>query len=314
LFLSVSIAGFFAYQTQNLVKELTSLKSSSSPVPSTEPTPDPTADWKTYTNEKFSFKYPVRLTEDKNGLVGGTFLGNPKMVVSFEDQLTVRDGTDAPPDGFSIYQISNTEGSLENFIRKEVSTRKGSPRGILSEEIKTIMVDGKQAYYIDAEQNIRQYFMSNTDNSNIVLSSVRQDDSFILELDQIISTFKFTNINNELTKKTAYIRSIIPNGDNYKITVDFVSLIPDKNKPNGYVISNPDSETTTLLTDVPGSEPEVVMQTLSRKSDGDYNYGEKITFSRFLEAFNSNSFSKDSVYTIESFGKTAIKITEYFLP
>ncbi|MFZ3301165.1 MAG: PsbP-related protein [Microgenomates group bacterium] len=60
LLLSVSIAGFFAYQTQNLVKELTSLKSSPTPVSSTEPDTDPTSDWKTYTNEKVGFilRYP----------------------------------------------------------------------------------------------------------------------------------------------------------------------------------------------------------------------------------------------------------------
>lgn len=60
LLLSVSIAAFFAYQTQTLVKELTLLKSSPTPVSSTEPTLDPTADWKTYTNtsSNYSIKYP----------------------------------------------------------------------------------------------------------------------------------------------------------------------------------------------------------------------------------------------------------------
>lgn len=58
LFLSVSIAGFFAYQTQMLVKELTSMKATSTPISTEEPKDDPMADWKTYTNEKFSFKYP----------------------------------------------------------------------------------------------------------------------------------------------------------------------------------------------------------------------------------------------------------------
>ena len=58
LLLSVSIAGFFAYQTQILVKELTLLKSSPTPLSVDESLVDPTEDWKMYTNEKFSFKYP----------------------------------------------------------------------------------------------------------------------------------------------------------------------------------------------------------------------------------------------------------------
>lgn len=57
LFISVSIAGFFAYQTQKLVRELTALKNTPTPVATIEPiaTADPTADWKTYTNSKYSY-------------------------------------------------------------------------------------------------------------------------------------------------------------------------------------------------------------------------------------------------------------------
>ena len=74
LLLSVIIAGFFAYQTQKLVKELTMLKTEPIPTPevtmepTTEPVAtdssevDPTANWKTYTNEKFVFKYPSTVT------------------------------------------------------------------------------------------------------------------------------------------------------------------------------------------------------------------------------------------------------------
>lgn len=61
LLVSVFIAGFFAYQTQNLVKELTKLQVTPTPIATTEP--DLTADWKTYTNEKygFSIRYPNEL-------------------------------------------------------------------------------------------------------------------------------------------------------------------------------------------------------------------------------------------------------------
>jgi hypothetical protein len=73
LLISVSIAGFFAYQTQKLVKELNSLKSAPKviPVANVEPTTEPvvtssvstvsaTANWKTYTSNlyKLNLKYP----------------------------------------------------------------------------------------------------------------------------------------------------------------------------------------------------------------------------------------------------------------
>lgn len=66
LFLSVSIAGFFAFQTQQLVKELNTLKKEPTNMATVEPTVelattnDPTADWKTYTGKvrNYTIKYP----------------------------------------------------------------------------------------------------------------------------------------------------------------------------------------------------------------------------------------------------------------
>ncbi len=69
--ISLSIAGFFAFQTQKLVEELALLRTQPTPVATSEPTTepvttsssttvDPTAGWKMYTNKvfKFTFKYP----------------------------------------------------------------------------------------------------------------------------------------------------------------------------------------------------------------------------------------------------------------
>jgi hypothetical protein len=61
LLISCVIAGFFAYQTQELVKELTKTRSLVISSPISTPTIDPTANWKTYYNTKanYSLKYPV---------------------------------------------------------------------------------------------------------------------------------------------------------------------------------------------------------------------------------------------------------------
>ncbi|MBL7036615.1 hypothetical protein ISR94_02080 [Candidatus Microgenomates bacterium] len=63
LLLAVAAAGFFAYQTQNLVKQMQELKVASiqpTSVPSPKPSTDPTSDWEIYENSKFgfSFKFP----------------------------------------------------------------------------------------------------------------------------------------------------------------------------------------------------------------------------------------------------------------
>ena len=70
LFISVSIAGFFAYQTQKLVKELTVLKAEEKvvSVATEEPLFDPTKSWKIYTNNvlKYTIKYPTDWVIDKS--------------------------------------------------------------------------------------------------------------------------------------------------------------------------------------------------------------------------------------------------------
>ena len=61
LIISVLIAGFFAYQTQNLVKEITKLQVIPTPITSTEPIPttDPTTDWKEIENKEYNFIFKV---------------------------------------------------------------------------------------------------------------------------------------------------------------------------------------------------------------------------------------------------------------
>lgn len=74
LLTSVLIAGFFAYQTQKLVKELSVVRTNvevveASPEPATSPitiatdkpsvsSPNPTMNWKTFTNSDFTYKFP----------------------------------------------------------------------------------------------------------------------------------------------------------------------------------------------------------------------------------------------------------------
>ena len=60
LLITCIIAGFFAYQTQNLVNEIVNLKSTATTAPSPSPSSSLPSDWKTYSDSVYgySIKYP----------------------------------------------------------------------------------------------------------------------------------------------------------------------------------------------------------------------------------------------------------------
>lgn len=76
LLISCIIAGLFAYQVQNLAKEIKKLKTEELTTQTPSPTPDPVVNWKTYTNEKyrFSFNYPSDLPIDENSVESEGYL------------------------------------------------------------------------------------------------------------------------------------------------------------------------------------------------------------------------------------------------
>ncbi|MFZ3301558.1 MAG: hypothetical protein WA152_02485 [Microgenomates group bacterium] len=59
LLLSCIIAGFFAWQTQQLVKELTNKQIETNPTTEPTPTSDSTENWRSYTNEKLGFSFKL---------------------------------------------------------------------------------------------------------------------------------------------------------------------------------------------------------------------------------------------------------------
>lgn len=86
LIISCLIAGFFAWKTQQLVKELRTMNNDLKPTPvaAATPTPDPTADWKTYTDTKlgYSIQYPYELAENNNPIVSQVNLVGSELSIS----------------------------------------------------------------------------------------------------------------------------------------------------------------------------------------------------------------------------------------
>src|SRR3989344_942725 len=55
--LTLAATGVLAYQNYQLQQQISSLQPRVTPTPSLTPTPDPTANWQTYKDKKYEFRY-----------------------------------------------------------------------------------------------------------------------------------------------------------------------------------------------------------------------------------------------------------------
>ena len=160
------------------------------------PTPNITAINGIFTDktDKFLFKYPTSLsvvTEDIAG-VSPPFTGNPQFIVTLTDNSSMP-GTDAAFNGFSIYLMSDLNGlSFKDYLNQEVQTEKDSPRGISDTKITYMTVNGLQVAFINPESSVRRYFIDLPNNKVISINVIYTTSKFLNTIDQILSTFKFT--------------------------------------------------------------------------------------------------------------------------
>lgn len=207
LFISVSIAGFFAYQTQKLVAEVTGyreqLKQTLEPTTNNlqpSSTPDPTADWKTYTNTKYgySLKYPnnwvmmsiepgpadLPLNTTSRGIVVYPSIYKSSAMARALVQLET-DG----PENLAYKGFDDWLNTMHNSFYKVESTTQEGLAG-LSGETSTGTYDG---YGFPA--NIKRFALKSL-NGRIyysLTSTLEQNSVEAKIVDQILSTFKFTN-------------------------------------------------------------------------------------------------------------------------
>lgn len=210
LFISVTIAGFFAYQTQKLVAELRIVKDEVriTPTATTEPVAtesievDPiadssraeTMDWQTYTNQKygFSFKYPLDWIVTASPTTGDEY------------NIVVDKKSNKSEQGFVPFQISvnmtqNQDGKvilttlseaknyfLENFDSSSVKTN-----NIALDNKPGVVLTGVMAGPGPGEGQFISYTLIQLNNRVLVMQL--GNESYQGSFDQILSTFKFTN-------------------------------------------------------------------------------------------------------------------------
>lgn len=209
LLLSVSIAGFFAFQTQKLVNELTVLKTKENVVPVvtpepestfpmyTEPTADPTANWKTYTNTKynFSFKYPsdFKINEMADEVYSTAYRGtiiNSGPIDPFGKSLSITFS--------SRSNLNDPDAACEqnDGVMGRCADYKG--RGVKFNKESSVINNSTGIYVQTNEPTAKTYYLRKTSGSKVVEVGLWNGDSTLTKndidtLDQILSTFKFTN-------------------------------------------------------------------------------------------------------------------------
>lgn len=197
LIISVAISGFFAFQTQKLVKELTLVRTEPSPVATVEPTiepvetnkadiVDPAVSLKTYSNSKygFSFKYP------SNAKVMGDLNGTTFTLINDSKVVTIIIGNNSLKSSVKDYYLSQISPTDPQSVEKYVSfvnLKNGDNNFVFASQDPThfnLQATGLFNYLIPTNTNYVVNF--NTPNS----SSGEANDSL---LNQILSSFKLLN-------------------------------------------------------------------------------------------------------------------------
>ena len=163
--------------------------------------PDPTANWKTYTNSKynFTFKYPnnKRVVFDTIGygvlskpmVVSISLYSNgfqmPKFNTGFKGELT-----------FSITVVPTPDNDIVNWVKEE-----GRLTWIYDARVEKSVMDNLPGYtFIKQKKGLNKLVVTNH-NNNLFLINAYGESKYVINdvFDQILSTFKFTDT---LPKKT----------------------------------------------------------------------------------------------------------------
>lgn len=213
LFVAVVIAGFFAYQTQKLVKELNNIKNNTnSPVATSTSEAntsfDITVDWKTYNDEKngYLFKYPstwkiVDLgTGSKYKDIYNTGYLLYKSDPTVECGGSVGMGGGGPCDNSASIQFSvgNITSPIEDFDQSYWG------RGFIIKNKTDMVIDGVSVVmaYTGGKIPEATIFKISPTKQVYVTTEFFEDKSksdnlynkdTVNEINQILSSFKFTN-------------------------------------------------------------------------------------------------------------------------
>ena len=152
-----------------------------------------TSSWKVYTNLKYGFTFEFPPNFSNQGAISGPSTGVSTGLISLTDPATVKFGSDAPFDGFSVYIVTDLKGlTFDKYIAKEIQSMNAAKYTGMRNPIQTegingtrlISRNGQQAYY---------YFPTPDKKMIVVFAYLESKPAFKQTFDQVLASFRFTN-------------------------------------------------------------------------------------------------------------------------
>jgi hypothetical protein len=185
ILLSLGAAGFFAYQNYQLTHQPMPIQPPPSPIP------DPTANWKTYTNtqSEFSFQYPNDWISTP-----GDNLHAPDNSISMWIQTKIG--------GMECFNLIKSKSSIINGKNFNIQYFSGADSDICSNPNERTIYFGQQSPFFTITYSYNQ-------NNQIEAEKI---------FDQILSTFKFTEqagvkTTGDVSGRLCYPSEFIPPGE-----------------------------------------------------------------------------------------------------
>lgn len=171
--------------------------------PTPKSTPDPSANWKTYTNSKYglSLKHPNLNMTCCN--LSSPLFNQGESLGTFADETTTTAQTDKPFNGFALYVDTIGGESFEEYIsqqKRDILNRSKddpfSPQNLkISPSEETTIVVEQKGITLKNYAYLNDYTYVPFPSSKNVLIIVKSDPTgnFKNTFDQILATFKFTS-------------------------------------------------------------------------------------------------------------------------
>ncbi|HCR36420.1 hypothetical protein A2130_02145 [Candidatus Woesebacteria bacterium GWC2_33_12] len=190
LFISLVIAGFFAYQTQKLVLELQGIRNEELVTQTATPEPvattDPTTDWKEIENKEYNFifKYPTdwKLSESLKPDNTNWYSGNIYQLISPNASV---DHGEVANGSYLTINVVKPDPNYSNF--DEYRSFSANQYKYKYSQRKVNDIEG----FVFSENNKIVGFAFENKGLFIVINWIYSETSEFV--DQILSTFKFTN-------------------------------------------------------------------------------------------------------------------------